>query len=248
MGMILTEAKRPQVGEYHYRKVLELSRQRDPILLANLAWNLKNQGKMEEARTLYEESVAAAPTILQTCSAGRGWRKPTAISTPPPTKCSTADGLAPDDPSITLSRAVLRGRTKATTRRWAMLDGMAEQAEGGRLGPTNCSKRAGCSTRWAATTRRSPRSPKASASAARDQRQPIWPPGAAADQPAQAAFHRQPAQDRCRAPGVRDDVPQPIFILGFPRSGTTLVEQTLSAHPRHLGRRRAALMSTTSPG
>ena len=31
--------------------------------------------------------------------------------------------------------------------------------------------------------------------------------------------------------GVRDDVPQPIFILGFPRSGTTLVEQTLSAHP-----------------
>jgi hypothetical protein len=25
---------------------------------------------------------------------------------------------------------------------------------------------------------------------------------------------------------------QPIFILGFPRSGTTLVEQTLSAHPR----------------
>jgi hypothetical protein len=31
---------------------------------------------------------------------------------------------------------------------------------------------------------------------------------------------------------VRSDVPQPIFILGFPRSGTTLVEQTLSAHPR----------------
>ena len=31
---------------------------------------------------------------------------------------------------------------------------------------------------------------------------------------------------------VRTEVPQPIFILGFPRSGTTLVEQTLSAHPR----------------
>ncbi len=31
---------------------------------------------------------------------------------------------------------------------------------------------------------------------------------------------------------MRADVPQPIFILGFPRSGTTLVEQTLSAHPR----------------
>jgi hypothetical protein len=32
--------------------------------------------------------------------------------------------------------------------------------------------------------------------------------------------------------GVRTDVAQPIFIVGFPRSGTTMIEQTLSAHPR----------------
>lgn len=31
--------------------------------------------------------------------------------------------------------------------------------------------------------------------------------------------------------GVRSDGPQPIFIIGFPRSGTTLLEQMLSAHP-----------------
>jgi Sulfotransferase family len=31
---------------------------------------------------------------------------------------------------------------------------------------------------------------------------------------------------------VRADVAQPIFIVGFPRSGTTMVEQTLSAHPK----------------
>src|SRR6202040_3667760 len=31
---------------------------------------------------------------------------------------------------------------------------------------------------------------------------------------------------------IREDGAQPLFILGFPRSGTTLVEQTLSAHPR----------------
>ena len=29
---------------------------------------------------------------------------------------------------------------------------------------------------------------------------------------------------------VREDVPQPIFILGFPRSGTTLAEQILASH------------------
>jgi hypothetical protein len=32
-----------------------------------------------------------------------------------------------------------------------------------------------------------------------------------------------------RAP-VRRDAPQPIFIIGFPRSGTTLIEQVLSSH------------------
>jgi Tfp pilus assembly protein PilF len=36
MGMILTEAQRPQVGEYHYRKTLELSGARDPILLSGV--------------------------------------------------------------------------------------------------------------------------------------------------------------------------------------------------------------------
>lgn len=30
---------------------------------------------------------------------------------------------------------------------------------------------------------------------------------------------------------MRQDTPQPIFILGFPRSGTTMIEQMLSAHP-----------------
>lgn len=33
------------------------------------------------------------------------------------------------------------------------------------------------------------------------------------------------------APRPRIDLPQPLFITGFPRSGTTLVEQILGAHP-----------------
>ncbi len=32
--------------------------------------------------------------------------------------------------------------------------------------------------------------------------------------------------------GRRDDLPQPIFVLGFPRSGTTLTEQILASHRR----------------
>ena len=59
MGMVMAQANRAQAGEYHYRKALELSRQRDPVMLSNLAWTLKGQGKMEEARRLYVESAGA---------------------------------------------------------------------------------------------------------------------------------------------------------------------------------------------
>ena len=37
-----------------------------PILIANLAWNLENQGRMAESRALYEESVRLDRTIFQT--------------------------------------------------------------------------------------------------------------------------------------------------------------------------------------
>ena len=61
MGMIMTEINRPQIGEYHYRRALELADQRGSVLLANLAWNLKNQSKMTEARALYEEAMERRP-------------------------------------------------------------------------------------------------------------------------------------------------------------------------------------------
>ena len=58
MGLVLTEANRPLIGEYHYRRVLELAEGEEPITLANLAWNLKNQGRIDEARGLYRRSMA----------------------------------------------------------------------------------------------------------------------------------------------------------------------------------------------
>ena len=66
MGMIMTEAHRPQVGEHHYRRARDLLPRAQPDPTANLAWNLKNQGRMEELRELYQQSVALDPNIFQT--------------------------------------------------------------------------------------------------------------------------------------------------------------------------------------
>src|SRR6266567_3650736 len=134
MGMIMTEANRPQIGEYHYRKVIELSRGRDPILIANLAWNLRNQGRMAESRALYEESSAQAPEVLQTWlgwarleEADRNVERATEL-------LDRAGQLAPGNPSVMLTRAVLCGRSGSYSQALAILDTMAPPEKGAGLG------------------------------------------------------------------------------------------------------------------
>src|SRR6185437_15471300 len=134
MGMIMTEANRPQIGEYHYRRVLELTGQRDPILLANLAWNLKNQGRMPEARTLYEESVAAAPDVRQTLlgfarleEADRNFDAAAGI-------LDRMETQFPNDQGVHLTRAVLLGRMRRYDEAIAIIDGSVDDQ--GRLGPS----------------------------------------------------------------------------------------------------------------
>src|ERR1700727_2915296 len=133
VGMIMTEANRPQIGEYHYRRVLELNGQRDPILLANLAWNLKNQGRMPEARVLYDEAVAAAPNIRQTLlgfarleEADRNFDAAGGI-------LDKMDAQFPKDQGVRLTRAVLLGRMRRYDEAVALIDASADDE--GRLGP-----------------------------------------------------------------------------------------------------------------
>ena len=231
MGITLTEVNRPHTGEYHYRKVLELTGRREPATIANLAWNLKNQGRIDEARGLYEEAAAAngdLPTLL-------GWARMEEADRNLDRALELldrAEQLSHDNPSILLLRAVVYGRSRDHRRALALLDRLAEKsgAEGlganellekGRLldqmgrydeaweafaeGKLRCRERGGLNYR---------------------------------DEGAQQLIDRLKSFFTERRVGIlprattREDTAQPIFILGFPRSGTTLVEQTLSAHPR----------------
>lgn len=232
MGMILTEAQRPQVGEYHYRRVLELSGVRDPILLANLAWNLKNQGRMEEGRELYKESVAAAPNIRQTLL---GWARLEEADRKFDAAAEILDRMElqwPNDPGLLLSRAVLLGRMKRTDDALTVLDRMAEQSAGGGLGPNELAEKGRMLDQvgryddaFVAFTEGKRLASELSGHRYLD--------AAAENMIGRLGgfFTAGRLQTLPRAT-VRSDVAQPIFVLGFPRSGTTLMEQTLSAHPR----------------
>ena len=232
MGMIMTEANRPQVGEHHYRQVIALSRRRDPILLANLAWNLKNQGRMAEARGLYEESSAVGPEILQTLlgwarmeEADRNFERAAEL-------LDRAEKLAPDNPSILLSRAVVLGRIQSYEKALALLDEIAGQNRDGGLGANELLEKGRLLDKMGRY---------AEAFAAFDEGKRLCREVSGLvylDEQARQVIDRSRGfftQTRLRImprAELRTDLPQPIFILGFPRSGTTLVEQTLSAHPQ----------------
>ncbi len=229
MGMILTEANRPQVGEYHYRRVLELTDQRDPVLLANLAWNLKNQGRMQEARTLYQESVAAAPKIRQTLLGFARLEEADRNFDGAATILDKVSALFPKDQGVQLTRAVLLGRMRRYDEALAMIDGAA--GDNGQLGPNELLEKGRLLDQigryddaWAAFAEGKQLARKLSGQEYLDD---------SAQQQIERLrgffiAGRLRLLPRAR---TRTDMPQPIFILGFPRSGTTLVEQTLSAHP-----------------
>jgi tetratricopeptide (TPR) repeat protein len=247
MGMIMTEAQRPRLGEYHYRKVLEITGTRDPIVLANLAWCLKNQGRMEEARALYVESTATAPEIRETLLGWARLEEADRNFTAAAEILDRLDALFPNDPGSVLTRAVLLGRMKrpddalalldrqapapgdGTTQSGALGDALASAPIG--LGPTELSEKGRLLDQldrhdeaWAAFVEGKRLARELTGNAYMDQ--------LAGDAVARLrGFFIAGRLALLPRAGVRTDVPQPVFVLGFPRSGTTLVEQTLSAHP-----------------
>jgi tetratricopeptide (TPR) repeat protein len=61
LGMVLTETGRPGEGEHHYRNALEAVASPDGLMLGNLAWNLKLEGRLAEAATLYGQALTLHP-------------------------------------------------------------------------------------------------------------------------------------------------------------------------------------------
>jgi len=231
MGMILTEINRPQIAEYHYRRALELADRRGPILLANLAWNLKNQGKMAEARAFYEESMAQDPSILQTVLGFARLEEADRNFAPAAALLDKAETLSPGNQSVMLTRAVLHGRTRDYEPALEVLDTIAAQRRDGVLGPNELLEKGRLLDRMG-------RYDDAFAAFVEGKRlvREISGTSYLGEHAAGLAgrltrfFTATRLKITPRAT-VREGVAQPLFILGFPRSGTTLMEQTLTALP-----------------
>jgi Tfp pilus assembly protein PilF len=231
MGMILTELNRPQIGEYHYRRALELADKRGPILLANLAWNLKNQGKMAEARALYQESMAQDPTILQTVLGFARLEEADRNFGPAGKLLDRAAELSPGNQSVMLSRAVLHGRTRDYKPALEVLDEIAAKREDGGLGPNELLEKGRLLDRLGHVDEAFAAFTEGKRLVREISRTSYMADHAAGLAQRLTRFFTATRLKITPRATVRSDMAQPIFILGFPRSGTTLVEQTLTAHP-----------------
>jgi Flp pilus assembly protein TadD len=230
LGMILTETHRLRPGEAHYRRALDLSASRDPVTLANLAWNLNLQGRMAEARALYLEAIAEPPEVLQTLLGFARLEEADRDFAAAGRLLDRCERLSPGDSGVALTRAVLQGRQGDFAGAIATLDAVARARWGGRPAPAELLHKGRLLDRlgrydeaFEAFSRGKALTRRISGRA--------YLAGEARDQAARLKrfFVAERLALLPRA-GLATG-PQPIFIVGFPRSGTTLVEQMLSAHP-----------------
>ncbi len=228
MGEVFDQLRQLEFGEHHLRRALALSEQRPPALLLKLARNLQQQGQFEEARGLYKEMLELAPQFpaariglvdLERIAgafeqASEHLAEAEAVLRPSPVLQRTKTRLALDrgdcETALNLIEAVSSSPDAAQAEDYYMrgqaLDKLGRYDEAfAALEKANAlhESRAG----QGFDLKRA----RALAQTAR-----VFT--------ANEGSNGLP--DSTQASG-----PQPLFIIGFPRSGTTMIEQGLSMHP-----------------
>jgi tetratricopeptide (TPR) repeat protein len=230
MGVVLTETGRVRAGEKHYRKAGVLLGREDGTVLANLAWNLKLQGRLEEAAAIYERALALRPDN----SRGVGGYAQVAMARGDRDKAVALldDGVTrwPNDRALRLLRALadlVAGDGRAVIARLgdsietllpaelaargqaaALLDRPAEAVGNYALGKKLQRERYGQIYDPAALIKR------------------------AETYKAYFTADRLISMPRAPTPAGNGSGPaQPVFLLGFSRSGSALLEQLLAQVP-----------------
>jgi len=225
MGIYFTATARPDAAEIHYRRIVELAGA-GPRVANNLAECLKRQGKLDESEIWFRKATelepANADAWLAWCDLAeergnlpRAWEL-----------LGEAERAGGTTPQTRLTRALLLRREGKFAQAVELL------SQGGGTPPIpNLFERGLC---YKSLDR--PELAWADFAQAKKQCREVeghrYREGEAR---AEAGKLRQFfVRDRMASiprAGVRKNVPQPLFIVGFPRSGTTLVEQILSSHP-----------------
>ena len=229
MGVVLTETGRIQAGERHYRRALALLERDDGLVLANLAWNLKLQGRLDEAAECYCRALALRPENKR----GIGGYAQVELARGKPDKAiqllDDAQARWPDDRTLRLLRALTDlacGNAAAVLERLSDAPETLLAAELSARGQALARLgRLGDAVACYTTAKK----------ISRERNGMVYNPAPFVEK--FEAYKAYFTGDRLlplpraglSAPGKSG--PQPIFLLGFSRSGTSLLEQLLAQLP-----------------
>jgi len=228
MGLLLSQRGRPAAGEFHFRRVIELDGEK-PTVANNLAFCMKLQGKVEESELWYRKAADLAP---EDPNVWVGWSNLEEARRNIPRAWELlreAEKWTKNDTELAVERAVLLGREGKTADAVAEL---TRSREGGKQLQCNALFERGrlydkiekFDEAWADFVEAN--------RLARDVQRRRYGEAPAKEfvSECQRFFKRARMKLIPRA-DVDGSMPQPVFIVGYPRSGTTMVEQTLTAHP-----------------
>jgi Tfp pilus assembly protein PilF len=222
-GTILSEMNNLPAGEWHFRSALELAGPHAAVLM-NLGLNLMKQGRVDEADAAFTSAHELAPEDMKilaywsTLHEGRGDLKRAG-------ELLDRAEAASSPEQINLLRANFLSRVGKPAAALAVLDAAGTLAGEAQLARGRVHDRLGdFPAAWqdfvagkAKLLKESPGTEyRADAVDSLFERCKLF-------------FTRENADLLPRAK-LRADSAQPVFIMGFPRSGTTLVEQILCSH------------------
>jgi tetratricopeptide (TPR) repeat protein len=233
MGRAFLTSNNGKAAEHHFRIALGFDQPRGPTvprrdLEAHLAVALRDQGRFDEARSLFGALADAGEPdpalLLAWAKLEESDRKFDAAAA----LLDRAAAIQPGHPQLAVARATLLRRTREHE---AALAALASETSGEGAGAALLEKGQILDSMgrhdeaFAAFTAFKARLSETSGHSYQAER-------AARLAGSLTDFFTQGRSRLLPRATCRTDHPQPIFIVGFPRSGTTLVEQTLSVHPQ----------------
>jgi Flp pilus assembly protein TadD len=223
LGTLLSWENDLPAGEWHYRRAIEAGG-RNAGPLANLALNLMQQGRTDESEALFAEADRLAPKTMRILAHWSKLREVLGDFAGAERLLDAAEAASSAE-AINLLRVEYLARTRRDAEALAII-GAARNINGrGQLERGRLYERVGRhADAWADYVEGKRKLAAELGGLAYDAAGVAAFYGALRDYFSAATMARLP-----RAP-ARADVPQPVFIMGAPRSGTTLIEQVLSAH------------------
>jgi tetratricopeptide (TPR) repeat protein len=224
-GTILSELNDLPSGEWHFRRAIELAGPQLPFL-QNLALNLMQQGRTDEAEPCFTQAAQLAPADLKTLA---HWSKLYEVRGDLARASALLDRAQAISSAkdVNLLRAGYLSRAGKTADALAIIDQAGTLNGDGQLERGRLLDRLGRYDEAWRDFVEAKRKLAAEAGGATYQTQAVEEFFARLKK----FFTRERMELLPRAP-VREGMPQPVFIIGFPRSGTTLVEQILASHPQ----------------